>query len=155
MKKYSLLILLISAVFLFFSSCEKKQTTAEKYADTVKSVSSDLTELTDVANTVADLASSLGSVNNSPAPSSSTASTEWKKAMDDYEKFVDNYVSFMKKYNANPTDLSLLTEYASMAEKAETASDSISKVQSDLSGSDLAEFTTRYTKITAKLASVF
>jgi uncharacterized protein YktB (UPF0637 family) len=174
MKKHFLPVLLIAAVFVLFASCEKKQTTAEKYAesvktasnayadvieqtsevysDAVKSVSSDLTNaantvLTDTANTVAGLASTLGSA------TSSTANTEWKKAMDEYEKFVNDYVRFMKKYKANPTDMSLLTQYTSMTQKVTTFADSITKIQGNLSGSDLAAFTTRYTKIAAKLAS--
>jgi gas vesicle protein len=170
MKTTNFLIAIL-AITVLCASCSKKQTTAEKYAESVKtvsdaysdvikqtseayseaakSVSSDLADVTDAANAVAGLATALGSTTKS----SSSSNVNWKKAMDDYEKFVDDYVSFMKKYKANPTDMSLLTEYASMAQKATTASDSISKVQSDLSGSDLVEFTKRYSKIAAKMAS--
>ena len=37
---------------------------------------------------------------------------DFKAAMDSYEKFMDEYVAFMKKYSANPTDMSLITDYA-------------------------------------------
>lgn len=37
---------------------------------------------------------------------------EFKAAMDSYEKFMEEYVAFMKKYKANPSDLSLLSDYA-------------------------------------------
>ena len=37
---------------------------------------------------------------------------DFKAAMDSYENFMDEYVAFMKKYKANPSDLSLLTDYA-------------------------------------------
>ena len=37
--------------------------------------------------------------------------------MDSYERFMDEYVAFMKKYNANPDDLSLLTDYADYMSK--------------------------------------
>lgn len=42
---------------------------------------------------------------------------EFKKAMDDYEAFYDEYCDFMKKYQENPSDMSLLTEYTQMLEK--------------------------------------
>ena len=42
---------------------------------------------------------------------------EFKAAMDSYEEFMDEYVAFMKKYKANPSDLSLLTDYANYMSK--------------------------------------
>lgn len=37
---------------------------------------------------------------------------EFKDAMDVYESFIDDYVAFMKKYKSNPTDTTLLADYA-------------------------------------------
>ncbi len=53
---------------------------------------------------------------NKISEDSSTDSTdnmrpEFKEAMDSYEAFFNEYCSFMEKYNANPTDSSLLAEY--------------------------------------------
>ena len=42
---------------------------------------------------------------------------QFKSAMDRYESFMDEYVSFMKKYNANPTDPSLLMDYVTYVGK--------------------------------------
>lgn len=42
---------------------------------------------------------------------------EFKEVMDSYEAFYDEYCDFMKKYKANPTDITLITEYASMVSK--------------------------------------
>ena len=42
---------------------------------------------------------------------------EFKEAMDNYEAFYDEYCAFMKKYNENPTDMGLLTEYLGMVER--------------------------------------
>lgn len=39
---------------------------------------------------------------------------EFKETMDSYEAFYDEYCDFIKKYNENPDDLSMLTEYADM-----------------------------------------
>lgn len=109
-----------------------------------------LTELRQATDMAAD--SVKGAVNFQAGSSSSDAS--WSRALDDYERFVDEYVVFMKKYQANPNDMTMLTQYASMLEKSQKASDSIQKVQGSLSGADLASFMVRYSKMTAKLASV-
>ena len=37
--------------------------------------------------------------------------------MDSYEAFIDEYVAFLQKYNQNPTDLSLLNDYATYMSK--------------------------------------
>ncbi len=42
---------------------------------------------------------------------------KFKEAMDSYEAFYDEYCEFMKKYKANPTDLTLLTQYTTMLTK--------------------------------------
>ena len=50
--------------------------------------------------------------------------SEWSSSNDceqfcsDYEAFVNDYVSFMKKYKANPSDMSILSEYSEMMKKA-------------------------------------
>ena len=43
---------------------------------------------------------------------------EFKEAMDSYEAFYDEYCDFMKKYNENPSDLTLLAEYMDMLKEA-------------------------------------
>ena len=48
-------------------------------------------------------------------------STDFKNAMDSYENYIDEYIAFMKKYSKNPTDTSLLTQYASMLTKYQQA----------------------------------
>ena len=44
-------------------------------------------------------------------------SQEFKDAMDSYEAYMDEYVEFMKKYNANPTDPTLISQYSTMLQK--------------------------------------
>mgnify|MGYP002524435529 CR=1 FL=1 len=43
---------------------------------------------------------------------------EFKEAMDSYEAFYTEYCSFLKKYQEDPSDLGLLSDYASMMTKA-------------------------------------
>jgi hypothetical protein len=93
------------------------------------------------------------------APTSGAAAKSgaagWEKARNDYEAFVDKYVAFMKEFTANPGDPAMLGKYASMAEQAEKASDSISKLEDEVSGDDLEKFkfTQRYIKIAEKMTA--
>lgn len=43
----------------------------------------------------------------------------FKAAMDEYESFYAEYCDFLKKYADNPTDITLLSDYADMMSKAE------------------------------------
>lgn len=43
---------------------------------------------------------------------------EFKEAMDSYEAFYDEYCDFMKKYNANPSDRTLLDGYMDMLDRS-------------------------------------
>jgi hypothetical protein len=146
---------LVLLLLLSVNSCGKKQTVTKEYAESVKTISDayadaikQTSELSGIANDLSDAAAL-----DSSAVSSSSSNADWKKALDDYEQFVDEYVDLMKEYKANPVDLSLAAKYTSMLEKSMTAADSISEMQSDVSGSDLAEFTQRYARIAAKMAN--
>ena len=67
-------------------------------------------------------------------------SAEFKETMDAYEDFFDEYIAFMKKYQANPSDLSLMVEYASfMSEYA-----SMMSKMSALGNTDMNEAETEY-----------
>ena len=58
--------------------------------------------------------------NTENASSTTTASgirEDFKNAMDSYETFMNEYVDFMKKYKANPTDPTLISQYSSMLQK--------------------------------------
>ena len=44
---------------------------------------------------------------------------EFREAMDSYEAFYTEYCEFMESYSENPTDLTLIAQYADMLVKAE------------------------------------
>lgn len=80
---------------------------------------------------------------------------DFKKAMDDYESFYKEYCSFMKKYNANPGDLSLLTQYASMLSKAADMSASFDAWdEDDLTPAELKYYTEVNSRVIKMLAEV-
>ncbi len=53
-----------------------------------------------------------------PTETASDIRPAFKEAMDSYEAFYDEYCAFMKKYSENPTDMTLLGEYAGMMSKS-------------------------------------
>lgn len=80
---------------------------------------------------------------------------EFKKAMDDYEAFYDKYCAFMKKYKANPTDMSLLTEYASMTSKLADMDASFKKWdQKEMSKEEVKYYLEVSSRITQKLVDI-
>ena len=80
---------------------------------------------------------------------------DFKKAMDDYESFYKEYCSFMKKYNANPGDLSLLTQYASMLSQAADMSASFDAwEEDDLTPAELKYYTEVNARVMKMLAEV-
>ena len=50
--------------------------------------------------------------------SSAGSSQDCDKFIKDYEAFVNSYIKLLKKYKANPTDASILTEYTEAAQEA-------------------------------------
>lgn len=80
---------------------------------------------------------------------------EFKAAMDSYEEFFDEYVAFMKKYKANPTDLSLLTDYANyMSQYADMMQKFEKWENEDLNTAEAAYYVDVQARITKKLLEV-
>ena len=67
------------------------------------------------------------------------------KLLDEYEKYVDQYIKVYKK--AQNGDLSALTEYVKLAEKAQKLSDKLEKAEDEMSVAQMK----RYAKITEKM----
>lgn len=78
----------------------------------------------------------------------STSGTDCNKWLDDYEAYMDDYVALVKKYQANPTDMTIMQEYTSMAQKAQSMS---SSAPEDCAGD--AAFAARLAKISAKMSA--
>ena len=103
-----------------------------------------------------------GAVNDSSisTDSNNTSSTagirpEFKEAMDSYEAFFDEYVAIMKKYKANPTDLSILTDYATyMGQYADMMQKFEAWENEDLNKEELAYYIDVQARITKKLLEV-
>ncbi|NJP41782.1 hypothetical protein HCH52_12115 [Oscillospiraceae bacterium HV4-5-C5C] len=80
---------------------------------------------------------------------------DFKAAMDSYEAFYDGYCEFMVKYQDNPSDLALLTEYADMMTQAADMDEKFSAWESDdLNDEELKYYLDVNTRIQKKLIDV-
>jgi hypothetical protein len=118
---------------------------ADEHAEKSKKFSVSSTIKTKEETTV----SSTESSDNSSASSDETASsssTDCDQFITDYEEFVNSYIAILKKYKANPTDASILTEYTEMASKA-------ASMQTDAANCTDAKYATKLAKLASKMAS--
>jgi hypothetical protein len=77
--------------------------------------------------------------------SSSDASGDCDQFIKDYEEFVNSYIAVIKKMKANPSDMSIMTEYTEMASNAAT-------MQSDAADCTDAKYLTKLSQLAAKMA---
>lgn len=71
---------------------------------------------------------------------------DYDALLDSYEEYVDEYIAFFKK--AQKGDVSALTEYPELLEKAQDYSDQLSKAKGSMTSSQVS----RFNKITSKMA---
>ena len=71
---------------------------------------------------------------------------DWDAVLNEYEDYVNEYIKFIKK--ANTGDLTALSEYPTMLEKAETFTRKLENVQGQLTVSQIARFNALQLKLT-------
>ena len=76
---------------------------------------------------------------------SEAGSEDWDELLNSYEEYVDKYISYVKK--AAKGDMSALSEYPALMDKATEFSEKMENAQSDMSATQWA----RYLKITNKM----
>jgi hypothetical protein len=77
--------------------------------------------------------------------SSSSSSVDCDQFIKDYSAFVDSYIKLLKKYKANPTDASILSEYTEAAQKA-------AEMQTDASSCTDPKYATKLMELANKIA---
>ena len=77
----------------------------------------------------------------------SAASENWDEVLDEYEDFCNKTVQLAKK--AQSGDMSVMTEYASLAEQAQELNEKLENAKDELSAAQVA----RLNKIASKMAS--
>lgn len=81
--------------------------------------------------------------------------TDFKNAMDSYEEFMNEYVDFIKKYEANPTDMSLLSQYGTMMQKYSEQVSAFNQWESDdMTKEEVAYYIDVQARVNKKLLEV-
>jgi hypothetical protein len=126
MKRILTVVLVLCVLFSFFA-CAKKEK-EPSWEESLEDAISDLSQAQDALEKIeseVQVPEQTEPAVTEKAPEttkneSTGLGTDFKAAMDSYESFMNEYVAFMKKYQANPTDFSLLSDYADyMAKYAE------------------------------------
>ena len=150
MKKLGILLVVLALV-LSVSACGEKQ---GDYVleDGVTSAVTTTTTLNEEATITT--ATEATTTTTTAAPKDGLRS-DFKAAMDSYETFMNDYVAFMKKYKDNPSDLSLLTDYADYVSKyANFVADFDKWDSQDMNAAELAYYIDVQARVTKKLAEV-
>jgi len=81
---------------------------------------------------------------------------DWKQFLKDYEEWVDSYIILLNKYNENPLDMSILTEYLEQMQKLVEWSEKADQVEIDLANDPNAmkEYLETLSRIILKLSGV-
>lgn len=75
------------------------------------------------------------------------AGDSWDDLLDEFEDYVNRYIKLLQKAKAG--DMSALSEYAALADKAQKLANKLDKAKGEMSSAQLQ----RYLKIAAKMAS--
>ena len=142
MKKFLTLVFSIAILFSL-AACGDETTTTENdisYTDAVPEENS----------TVSNEQPEQSVVTESPISSNDE---EWKQFLNDYEKWVDSYVDILKKYKEDPTDMSILSDYATLTQQAAEWSEKADKIQNELEATPevLKEYTETLGRILQKI----
>lgn len=93
------------------------------------------------------------SISNTVSSSKSSSGTEnWDKILDSYEKYIDQYIKLLKK--AQNGDMSAMSEYVEMMEKATDLAEKIENADNDLSTSQMSRFLKLQTKLANAAAGI-
>ena len=80
---------------------------------------------------------------------------EFKESMDSFESFIDDYCAFMKKYEEDPTDISLLSDYLEFMADYESMMEQIdSWSEADLNETELNYYLEVSTRVAEKMLEV-
>ena len=96
-------------------------------------------------NSSVDKGKQMSSSDDSGSSTSTSSSVDCDKFITDYEAFVRSYIKILKKYKANPSDASILTEYTEAAQKA-------SEMQTNANNCTDPKYASRLLRLSTKLA---
>ena len=117
----------LTVIFAFLiMSCGDSKTDSEQATDMMESTMDEVSE--ELSETMEEASEELSET----MEEASSSSSDCEQFCDDYEAFVDDYIEVLKKYKANPSDMSILTEYSSMMSKASSMQNASADCAGDL-----------------------
>ena len=153
-KNWWFWVIIVVVIFGAANSGKKSDnnasTSSTQSQDTKKSVSKD--------NSVSSKPTVKSKPTSKPVSASvSSNKVEWKQFLKEYEEWVDSYVALVKKYKANTSDMSILSEYTTMMQKLVVWSEKADKVEKELKNNSAAlkEYLSTLTRVIKKLSSVY
>lgn len=82
-----------------------------------------------------------------------TSDAAWRTFLKEYEAWVDTYIAVLEKYEKNPSDMSILSDYLEMLEQLESWTEQSEAMEAELEESEaLVEYSLELLRITEKLA---
>ena len=106
-----------------------------------------------INNNVENNSSVVDTTSSEAKKDSTSDDAEWKQFLKDYEAWVDDYIEIVKKYNNNPTDMSILSDYTEMVSEMAEWSEKADEIELELEDTDAAlEYSKEVLRIGGKLA---
>ena len=150
MKKLTALIFSVIMI-LSLSACGEEQNTDV----TESTVASDIEVVSEIIESTTNEIESLVEDESSTETESivTEANTEWKQFLKDYEAWVDDYIELLQKYNENPTDLTILSDYNQMLSQVEEWTEKADEISLEIADDSEAalEYAAEVLRIAEKL----
>jgi len=91
--------------------------------------------------------------NDNYSKNESVSNEDWDAVLNSYESYIDQYIKLMKK--AVNGDVSAITEYASMMEKATDLSEKMSNAGNNLTSTQMSKFIKLQTKLANSVTDIY
>lgn len=167
--KRVLSVVLAGAIALSLGACGKSQQ-AETLPSATEQSDSTISSTTYPTETETEPTSEMTAPTETSSPTETSAPTtvpettealidgmrpDFKEAMDAYESFYDEYCDLMAKYAKNPTDLTILGQYAGMLQKVGEMDAAFEKWdEDDLNSAELQYYLAVNSRVLQKLAGI-
>lgn len=139
--KNMILLLIVTFILASCGNRAKTNSAVEEISTPVVEETATATETIEESQPMPTVSEEVGSVNKSKDDSSA----EWDALLNDYEQYIDSYISCLKK--ASNGDMTAMTEYMTLLEKAQSMTEKIEKISNNLTPAQ----SQRYLKLNQKL----
>ena len=91
--------------------------------------------------------------NKTTSNGKSSESVDWREFLKEYENWIDEYIKLVKKQAQNPTDFSILSDYADMMTEMAEWSEKAEALENEIDDpAEALEFSKELVKLASKIA---